>query len=90
LKSTEGPFNQFLLVAKGRLRLGRLHGFVVLNGIVSNDPKSYCHNSTVKGLGFVGHYKNGVPHGVCWKGLVGGAWIYGKVDEDGQFTGRAF
>ena len=39
-------------------------------------------------LGFVGHYKNGVPSGYCWKGLLGGAWIYGMVDHDGGLTGH--
>ncbi len=89
LKSDESPFDRYLIVASGRLRKGRLHGFVVINGVVSNDPKSSCQNSIFKGLGFVGHYKDGIPHGVCWKGLIGGAWIYGEVNEEGHFTGMA-
>jgi hypothetical protein len=75
-------------VASGRLRRGKLHGLIAINGILSNDPKSYCQNEVVNGLGFVGHFKDGVPHGVCWRGLVGGAWIYGLVNEDGHFTGN--
>ena len=75
-------------MASGRLRRGQLHGLIVLNGILSNDPQSYCKNEVVNGLGFVGHFKDGVPHGICWRGLVGGAWIYGQVNEEGHFTGN--
>jgi hypothetical protein len=39
-------------------------------------------------LAFVGHFKEGIPIGFCWKGLVGGSWIYGQVDERGEFTGK--
>ena len=90
MTSNQSPYDQFLFVAKGRLRKGRLHGFVVINGILSNDPKSHCQSSITKGLGFIGHYKDGIPHGVCWRGLVGGAWIYGEVNEEGLFTGILF
>ena len=86
-ESNDSPFDRFLLVATGRLRQGRLHGFVVINGIISNDPKSHCQNSILQGIGFIGHYKDGIPHGVCWRGLTGGAWIHGEVNEEGYFTG---
>ena len=76
------------LIATGRLRRGRLHGFVVIKGIVSNDPNNHCASTVMPGLGFIGHFKDGIPHGVCWKGLLGGASIYGEVDKKGHFTGK--
>jgi hypothetical protein len=79
----------YQLIATGRLRMGRLHGFVVMNGMVTNDPKSPCAQSVFhEGLGFIGHFKDGIPHGVCWRGLTGGAWIYGEVNDEGLFTGK--
>jgi hypothetical protein len=35
-----------------------------------------------------GHYENGIASGICWRGLIGGAWLYGKVDDKGTFTGK--
>ncbi len=49
----------------------------------------HCSNRHFDGLAFVGHFKEGIPIGFCWKGLVGGSWIYGQVDERGEFTGIA-
>jgi hypothetical protein len=77
----------FEFVAIGRLHKGRLDGFVVMQGMVSNDPKGLCSSYVLPGFSFLGHFKSGKPHGVCWKELLGGSAIYGKVNEDGHFTG---
>ena len=87
MDNPDSPFEKYLLIATGRLRRGRLHGFVVVNGVLSNDPKSTCADVITSGVGFVGNFRDGVPHGVCWRELVGGPWIYGEVDKDGLFTG---
>jgi hypothetical protein len=63
---------------------------VVVQGIVSNDPKSYCSHLVAPGIGFVGHFKSGKPFGICWRELIGGGWIYGEVDQNGHFTGIKF
>ena len=78
----------FYVIASGRLRRGRLHGLVVINGVLSNDPRSLCEKAVTIGLGFVGHFKDGVAVGPCWRELLGGAWIYGQVNEEGQFSGN--
>ncbi len=62
---------------------------VVMNGILSNDPKSPCSGESTFGLGFVGNFINGVPSGVCWRELFGGSWIYGEVNQEGLFTGNS-
>ena len=69
---------------------GKFHGFVVINGILSNDPKSSCAPSVNPGLGFIGHFNDGIPVGVCWRELLGGAWIYGEVNKEGLFSGKFF
>ena len=78
--------DEFVFFATGRLHRGRFDGFVVVQGIVSNDPK-HCSTFVIPGIGFLGHYKSGKPNGECWRELLGGAWIYGKVKEEGLFTG---
>ena len=88
MEDKESPFEKYVMIATGRLRRGRLHGFVVVNGVLSNDPESLCATRIVGGVGFVGNFRDGVPHGVCWRDLVGGASIYGEVDKEGLFTGR--
>ncbi len=77
-------------MVKGHLHKGRLEGFVVMQGMVSNDPKGLCSNYVLPGLGFLGHFKSGKAHGVCWRELLGRSWIHGKVNEDGHFTGAYF
>jgi hypothetical protein len=39
------------------------------------------------GASFVGHVVEGIPTGFCWKGLAGGSWIFGRVDDEGRFSG---
>ena len=70
-----------------RIRHGRLHGPVRLFGQLSNDPEALCQERLNWGLSFVGNYKDGVATGYCWKGLLGGAWVVGYVDENGDLTG---
>ena len=73
---------------KGRLHQGKLHEMVVMRGILSADPQSLCSHRSFPGIMFVGQYSNGVPKGTCWRGLKGGAWLYGQVDSKGEFTGE--
>ena len=82
------PMENFLVLATGRLRHGQLHGLVVINGGMSNDPRSRCQQAVITGLGFVGHFRDGVAVGPCWRELLGGAWIYGEVNEQGLFSGK--
>ena len=50
--------DNYLMYVYGRLRRGKLDGFVVVNGILSNDPASGCNFVATDGLGFVGnHFK---------------------------------
>ena len=84
----ENPFHSHKIIVTGRLRRGLLHGFVVIIGTVSNDPKCACASAVTPSPGFIGHFQDGIPHGICWRGLVGDAWIYGEVDKDGHFTGK--
>ena len=37
---------------------------------------------------FVGRYYRGVRRGFCWKGCLGGGFICGEVDKDGEFSGK--
>ncbi len=75
----------------GRLQSGKLHGLVIMHGLLSNDPKSSCAVTTFDGVGFVGYFDRGNPTGFGWKGLFGGvkssAWIHGEVDSTGKFSG---
>ncbi len=83
------PSNPRNLTITGRLKSGKLHGLVTVEGVLSNDPKSkFCSYVRYDGLGFVGYFKNGIPTGVCWRELQGGAWIHGEVDKEGALTGK--
>ena len=57
-------------------------------GIFPLDTNGICSEYEAYGLSFIGYYENGIPTGPCWRKLVGGAWMYGIVDENGQFTGK--
>ena len=59
-----------------------------MRGTLSNDPQSLCSQSSFEGNMFVGQYSNGIPKGTCWRGLLGGSWLYGEVDGRGEFTGE--
>ena len=75
------------IIVFGQLHMSKLNGFVRIMGILPNDPKDDCDQHTSSEFGFVGQYKSGVPSGYCWKRLLGGSFIYGKVDENGDFSG---
>ena len=66
---------------------GKLNGIVQAYGKVTVDPIGHCSQSVKKGLSFIGYFKNGKPTGPCWRFLLGGTFIYGIVDENGEFTG---
>ena len=83
----EGGF-RFEQFATFSLKDGKLSGLVQIFGITSNDPKGHCSSTIFQGLAFIGRYKAGIPVGPCWKGLHGGSWIYGIVDDLGHFTGH--
>ena len=52
------------------------------------DRESRCSTAmNTNQLSFIGHFEDGIPAGYCWSGLLGGAWLWGKVDIDGEFTG---
>ena len=57
-------------------------------GIVPMDPHGHCSEYLSPGLSFIGYYDNGQPKGPCWRQLVGGSWLYGKLDENFEFTGK--
>jgi len=53
----------------------------------TSETQKASHYNMFPGLGFVGEFRNGKPKGICWKGLIGGGWLYGEVDELGEFSG---
>ncbi len=83
---SDAPDRHFIV---GRLRRGRLQGPVRVFGQVTNDPNEDCAGELLSGeLAFVGHYGDGRPEGYVWRGLKGGAWVHGKVNEEGELTGE--
>ena len=75
------------VVVFGQLHKNNLHGLVRIAGILPNDPNDDCEGHTSSEFGFLGQYKNGLPSGYCWKKLIGGSYIHGKVDANGDFSG---
>ena len=73
---------------KGRLKRGRLHGPVVIFGIVPLTAEERCDQLLTKGsLAYYGWFEGGKPVGKFWRALVGGAWLHGEVDGNGDLTG---
>ena len=70
------------------MKNGRLQGIVQIFGILTQHPEDVCSESIFDGLSFIGRYDNGKPTGTGWRQLVGGSWMYGLVDMDGQFSGE--
>ena len=68
-------------------RYGKLHGLTQIYGKMSVDPKGHCSEKYFDGLSFLGWFEEGKPTGPCWRFLVGGTYIYGVVDNHGEFTG---
>ena len=89
-RPTKSPF----ISIQGRLKLGKLNGFVFMQGRMTADPKSVCSSTSFEGIGFIGYYEAGKTVGIGWRGLFGtvgnGAWIYGETDGQGTFTGEQF
>ena len=54
---------------------------------MSVDPKGHCSDKHFEGLSFLGWFEEGKPTGPCWRFLLGGTYIYGVVDNHGEFTG---
>lgn len=72
----------------GTLRNGSFHGRVQMFGILTNDPNDICADSVFPGLSQIGWYENGKPTGPFWRQLVGGNWLYGLVNENGEYSGE--
>lgn len=70
-----------------RLRKGRPHGIIRRYGRLVTDPRHVCHNKLFKGLSFIGRYQDGQAVGFAWRIVIGGGFIYGRVDGMGQLTG---
>ena len=51
------------------------------------DPKGHCSSVVFNGLSFLGWFEDGKPKGPCWRSLLGGTYVYGIVDDMGEFTG---
>ena len=77
------------LIIKSILKEGKLHGLVQIYGILPLDLKGHCKKVKFNKnyLSFIGKYENGKPIGPCWRRLVGDAYLYGVVNEYGEFTG---
>ena len=88
LSTTEEMVNNGKFVIQTQLYKSKLHGIVRVWGKLPNDPKDDCELRMESGLGLICKYSNGIPSGKCWKGLLGGAWIYGEMTKDGEFTGN--
>ena len=70
-----------------QLHKSKVHGMLRVWGTFPADPNDDCPGRILGELGLVCIYSNGVPSGKCWRGLLGGAWIYGEMTEDGEFSG---
>ena len=77
-------YDQYIL---GSLKNGKLHGLVQIYGKLTADPEGHCSSKLFKGLSFVGWFEEGKPVGPCWRELLGETYLYGVVDENGEFTG---
>ena len=77
-------YDQYIL---GSLKNGKLHGLVQIYGKLTADPEGHCSSKLFKGLSFVGWFEEGKPVGPYWRELLGGTYLYGVVDENGEFTG---
>ena len=71
-----------------QLYKSKMHGIVRVWGKFPSDHMDNCESRIDSGLGLICKYSNGLPNGKSWKGLLGGAWIYGEMTEDGEFSGR--
>ena len=77
-------YDQYIL---GSIKNGKLHGLVQIYGKLTADPEGHCSSRLFKGLSFVGWFEEGKPAGPYWRALLGETYLYGVVDENGEFTG---
>ena len=80
--------NDGKFVIQTQLHKSRLHGLIRVWGKIPADHIDGCKRRFEPGLGLICKYANGVPNSKCWRGLLGGAWIYGELAKDGEFTGK--
>ena len=83
----------------GRYRGGRLWGqgkLVLADGTTRQGwfqggwmqgPCRGCRQDGDQKVEFIGHYRAGRPHGVCWTMTKGGGWLVGRQDGRGEYTG---
>lgn len=71
----------------GRLKQGKLHGIVRRFGKIITNPAHLCGNRLFSGISYIGRHEDGVPVGPQWRVVIGSGYIYGNVDEKGEFTG---
>ena len=77
-------YDQYIL---GSIKNGKLHGLVQIYGVLTADPEGHCSSRVFKGLSFVGWFEEGKPVGPYWRALLGGTYLHGVVDVNGEFTG---
>jgi hypothetical protein len=75
------------MVIHAKMEENYINGLIRIFGRVPVGKNKSCSSLLEPGLSFVGRFEDGIPTGICWRGLIGGAWLYGKVDDFGEFTG---
>lgn len=83
--TTSNSTNQIILY--GKLEDNKINSLIRIFGRIPVENNRACKSYVEPGLSFVGRIEDGIPVGVCWRGLIGGAWLYGEVDDIGEFTG---
>ena len=51
-------------------------------------PNSAVLPASNLGLVTWGSFEHGKPVGTAWRGVIGGGWIYGRVDVSGHLLGN--
>ena len=71
-----------------RLKHGKMSGIVRMLGKLPIDNVKLCSLACKQpGLGCMGGFEHGKPVGTAWRGVIGGGWIYGRVDASGHLSG---
>ena len=93
----EGPLSQLgglrsrelghEMYIRGSFKNGKLHGLVQMYGKFTADPKGHCSSKLFSGLSYIGWFEEGKATGPSWRSFVGDTYIYGNLDENGDFTG---
>ena len=84
---TKLPRMKNKMVIHAKMEDNHINGMIRIFGRLPVDKYNPCHWKLESGLSFIGRFEDGIPTGICWRGLIGGAWLYGEVDEIGEFTG---